>query len=298
MARRLPSLHGLRAFEAAARQLSFTRAAEELNVTQSAVSHQIRALEEQMGVALFRRVPQGLLLTEAGQLLLPAVRDAFDRLAVGVERVREHEASGTLTVSVSPYFAGRWLMPRIGRFRALHPGIELRISANPLYVDFTRETDIDLAVRHGLGTWDGLHAVRFLDDQVFPVCSPALRPPLETPEDLRHHALLNDEMHHYWDAWLAGAGLTGLAPSAGLRLTDIGLAIQCAIAGQGVAMARASLIEEELAAGTLIRPFALSIPADFGIYAVCPEAMADRPKIAAFRDWLIAEGRNDQPVLS
>ncbi|HYG89730.1 MAG TPA: transcriptional regulator GcvA [Azospirillum sp.] len=290
MTRHLPSLNGLRAFEAAARQLSFTRAAEELNVTQSAVSHQIRALEEQMGVPLFRRVNQGLLLTDAGQLLLPAVRDAFDRLAAGVERVRGHEASGTLTVSVSPYFAGRWLMPRIGRFRALHPEIELRLSASQQYVDFTRETDIDMGLRHGLGTWEGLRAVRFLDDGVFPVCSPSLHPPLHTPGDLRAHVLLDDEQHGYWRAWLVAAGLEDLAPTAGLRLTDIGLAMQAAIAGQGVAMGRASLVEEDLAAGRLVRPFALSIPADYGIYAVCPEAAAERPKIAAFRDWLIAEG--------
>ncbi len=290
MARRLPSLNGLRAFEAAARQLSFTRAADELGVTQSAVSHQIRALEEQMGVTLFRRVNQGLLLTDAGQLLLPAVRDAFDRLAAGVERVREREASGRLTISVSPYFAGRWLMPRIGRFRALHPEIELRLSANQQYVDFDRETDIDLALRHGLGVWEGLRADRFLDDEVFPVCSPSLHPPLRTPDDLRAHVLLADEQHEYWGAWLSAAGLTDMAPSAGLQLTDIGLAIQAAIAGQGVAMGRASLIEEELADGRVIRPFALSIPADYGIYVVCPEATAERPKIAAFRAWLLAEG--------
>jgi len=290
MARRLPSLNGLRAFEAAARQLSFTRAAEELNVTQSAVSHQIRALEEQMGVSLFRRVNQGLLLTDAGQLLLPPVRDALDRLAAGVERVRGHEASGRLTVSVSPYFAGRWLMPRIGRFRALHPEIELRLSASQQYVDFTRETDIDMGLRHGLGVWEGLSAVRFLDDEVFPVCSPTLAPPLRTPADLRAHVLLDDEQHGYWRAWLVAVGLDDLAPTAGLRLTDIGLALQAALAGQGVAMGRASLVEEDLAAGRLVRPFALSIPADYGIYAVCPEAAAERPKIAAFRDWLIAEG--------
>lgn len=290
MARHLPSLNGLRAFEAAARQLSFTRAAEELNVTQSAVSHQIRALEEQMGVTLFRRVPQGLLLSDAGQLLLPAVRDAFDRLATGVERARGRAASGTLTVSVSPYFAGRWLMPRIGRFRALHPEIELRLSASQQYVDFTRESDIDMGLRHGLGVWEGLSAVRFLDDEVFPVCSPSLPSLPQTPEDLRAHVLLDDDQHGYWRAWLAAAGLKDLEPTGGLRLTDIGLTMQAAIAGQGVAMGRASLVEEELADGHLMRPFALSIPADYGIYAVCPEATASHPKIAAFRAWLVAEG--------
>ncbi|HYH21759.1 MAG TPA: transcriptional regulator GcvA [Azospirillum sp.] len=292
MARQLPSLNGLRAFEAAARHLSFTRAAEELNVTQSAVSHQIRALEDRMGVRLFRRLNQALLLTDAGQLLLPSVRDAFDRLAAGVERVVQHEAAGVLTVSVSPSFAARWLMGRIGRFRLQHPDIHLRISASPHHVDFARETDIDMAVRHGLGFWEGLRADRLLADEIFPVCSPELLKgslPLRMPADLRHHTLLDDARHGYWEDWLATAGVPGLAACPDLVFDDYGLAIEAAIKGQGVAMGRATLVGDEIAAGRLVRLFDLSVPADFGYYVVCPEATADRPKIRTFRAWILTE---------
>ncbi|HYD65676.1 transcriptional regulator GcvA [Azospirillum sp.] len=292
MARQLPSLNGLRAFEAAARHLSFTRAAEELNVTQSAVSHQIRALEDRLGVRLFRRLNQTLLLTDAGQLLLPCVRDAFDRLAAGVERVVQHEAAGVLTVSVSPSFAARWLMGRIGRFRLRHPDIHLRISASPHHVDFARETDIDMAVRHGLGFWEGLRADRLLTDEIFPVCSPDLLKgtlPLRTPGDLRHHTLLDDAQHGYWEDWLATAGVPGLSACPDLVFDDYGLAIEAALRGQGVAMGRATLVGEEIAAGRLVRLFDLGVPADLGYYVVCPEATADRPKVRVFRDWLLAE---------
>ncbi len=294
----IPPLNGLRAFEAAARHLSFTRAAEELNVTQSAISHQIRTLEDRLGVRLFRRLNQALVLTDAGQLLLPSVRDAFARLAAGLERITEHERSGVLTISVAPSFASRWLMSRIGRFRARHPEIHLRISVSQHEIDFEREADVDMALRHGLGVWEGLRADRFLNDEVFPVCSPALlhgptpleRPTLEHPADLRHHVLLDDIGHSYWAAWLASAGLSDLKPTSELVFDEIGIAIEAAENGQGIAMARATLVSEELATGKLVRLFGLSLPGDFGYYVVCPAETADRPKIASFRRWVVEEG--------
>ncbi|MGK9170650.1 transcriptional regulator GcvA [Inquilinus limosus] len=300
MARRaLPPLNGLRAFEVAARHMSFTRAAAELHVTQSAVSHQIRGLEARLGVALFRRAgPSGLVLTDTGQRLLPVLRDAFDRLSTGIERVLQQEsAGGPLTLSVSPYFASKWLIPRLGRLRDRHPEIDLRLSASQHPADFARE-DVDAAVRHGTGGWEGLRADRLFDEEMFPICSPALLetgPPLKVPADLAHHTLLNDVRYGYWDKWLAAAGVSELA--AGRRrgrvmaFDDVGLVVQAALAGLGVGIGRWALCAEDLATGRLVRPFDLRIPADYGYYLVCPEGTADRPKIARLRAWLVEEGR-------
>src|SRR6266853_6000702 len=171
MARRLPPLNGLKAFEAAARHESFTRAAEELCVTQGAVSHQVKALEATLGIKLFNRERQRLLITQAGQEYLAVVRDALDRIAVGTERLVQRQTSGVLTVSTSPDFAAKWLVPRLGRFSEAHRDIDLRVSATMHHVDFARE-EVDLAVRHGDGNWNGLDVVRFCSELLFPVCSP------------------------------------------------------------------------------------------------------------------------------
>src|SRR6266545_2106780 len=173
MLRRLPPLNALKAFEAAARSESFTRAAEELCVTQGAVSHQVKALEETLGVKLFNRVRQRLVITEAGREYLAVVRDALDRIAVGTERLVLRQTSGVLAVSTSPDFAAKWLVPRLGRFAEAHPDIDLRVSATMHHVDFARE-EVDLAVRHGDGNWPGLHVERLSAEQLFPVCSPKL----------------------------------------------------------------------------------------------------------------------------
>lgn len=293
MSGRVPPLQGLRAFEAAARHLSFTRAAAELNVTQSAVSHQIRSLEDRLGVRLFRRLNQALVLTDAGQLLQPCVRDAFDRLTAGLERLREHERGGVLTLSVSPSFASRWLMGRIGNFRRRHPDIHLRISVSQREVDFASEPDIDLALRHGTGGWPGLRADRFLSNEVFPACSPALLSgplPLRCPADLCHHVLLDDRLHSYWEDWLREAGVSNLKPSPDLQFDDIGTALEAAINGQGVVMARKVLIAGELASGRLVRLFDRNLSGDFGYFVISPLESADRTKIALFRDWIIGEG--------
>jgi LysR family glycine cleavage system transcriptional activator len=200
MPRRLPSLNAVRAFEAAARHESFTRAAEELCVTQGAVSHQVKALEAELGLKLFNRERQRLVITEAGREYLNVVRDAFDRIALGTERLLQRQNSGVLTVSTSPDFAAKWLVHRLGRFAEAFPEIELRVSATLHHVDFARE-DIDLAVRHGDGQWTGLHVTRLCGEELFPVCSPRLATnarPLNRPADLLGFPLLHLDDRTTW----------------------------------------------------------------------------------------------------
>jgi LysR family glycine cleavage system transcriptional activator len=291
MSRRLPPLNALRAFEAAARHLSFTRAAEELHVTQTAISHQIKGLEERLGLRLFRRLPRGLLLTEEAQRLLPPVRDAFDQIAAALERLSASGSGGRLTVSVLPSFAAKWLVPRLGRFRAAHPDLDLRIGATSELVDFARD-DVDVGIRMGRGLYPGLRVERLFGETLVPVCSPELRAgphPLLRPEELRHHVLLHDDDHAGWELWLRLAGVSGVAARRGPVFTDSALVVQAAAEGQGVALARRVLAAGDLAAGRLIQPFDVSIPHDLAYYLVCPEATADQPKIVAFRGWLLAE---------
>ena len=293
MARRLPPLNALRAFEAAARHLSFTRAAQELNVTQAAVSHQVKALEERLGVKLFHRRNRALLLSEAGQAYLPPLRDAFDGLAAATERVLARDSSGALTVSALSSFAATWLVPRLKRFRELHADIEVRLTASDHLVDFARE-DVDIAIRYGRGEWPGLRADRFLTEDIFPVCSPALlggAQPLRRPGDLRHHTLLHDDMRESWRMWLLAAGVDDIDAYRGPGFSHSNLVIRAAIDAQGVALGRSALVQAELEAGTLVRPFRVSLPAEYAYYVVCPEVTAERPKEQAFRDWVLGEAR-------
>lgn len=292
MAGRLPPLNALRTFEAAARHLSFTRAAAELHVTQAAVSHQIKALEADLGARLFRRLNRHLALTDEGQLLVPAVRRAFDELAAGVERVRAHCCGGTLAISTTPSIAANWLAARLGRFQALHPGFEIRLTATPRLVDFTRE-GIDCGIRYGFGDWPGLRAERLFQASLVPVCSPRLLDgpqPLRTPADLAHHTLLHSlDDADDWRLWLRAAGVHGIDPTRGPKFESMPLVLQAAISGAGVAIGQAPLVAEDLAAGRLVRPFDLELPSACAFYFVVPEVSADQPKIRAFRDWLLAE---------
>jgi LysR family glycine cleavage system transcriptional activator len=295
MSRRLPPLNALRAFEAAARHLSFTRAAAELNVTQTAISHQIRALEERLGVRLFRRLPRGLLLTEEAQRYLPPVRDAFDQIALATERLAVAGAGATLTVSVLPSFAAKWLVPRLGLLRAAHPDLDLRISASSQLADFARD-DVDVGIRMGSGIYPGLRVERLFGESLVPVCSPALQGgehPLRQPADLRRQVLLHDDDYAGWELWLGLAGVEGVDARRGPLFTDSGMVVQAAAEGQGVALARRQLAAGDLAAGRLIQPFEVTIPHDLAYYLVCPEATAEQPKIAAFRDWLLAEAARE-----
>jgi LysR family glycine cleavage system transcriptional activator len=292
MAERLPPLSALRTFEAAARHLSFTRAADELHVTQAAVSHQIRTLEEHLGVLLFRRLNRRLLLTDEGQLLMPAVRRAFDELSAGVQRVRERCCGGALTISTTPSIAANWLAGRLGRFQALRPEFEIRLMATPRLIDFARE-GVDCGIRYGFGNWPGLRAQRLLNATLIPLCSPMLLEgpqPLRTPADLAHHTLLHalDDMDD-WRLWLQAAGVDGIDPTRGLKFDTLPLALRAAIGGAGVAIAGAPMATEDLAAGRLVQPFDLELPSECAYYFVAPEASADQPKIQAFRDWLLQE---------
>jgi LysR family glycine cleavage system transcriptional activator len=209
MARKLPPLNALRAFEAAARQLSFTKAAEELNVTQAAISHQVKTLEEHLGLTLFRRLNRRLVLTEAGQLYLPVLREAFDAVAAGTARLGQDRESGALNISVLPSFAAKWLLPRLSRFRDRYPDIDVMVSANNRLIDFADGT-YEMGIRYGLGDYPGLRTELLLQDEVFPVCSPKLTEgehPLRTPADLKHHTLLHDEVSRHdespdWRNWL------------------------------------------------------------------------------------------------
>lgn len=295
MVRRLPPLNALKAFEAAARHLSFTRAAEELSVTQAAVSHQVKALEDRLGIPLFRRLNRALLLTDEGQAYLPAVRAAFDRIAEATERLASAESRGTLTVSTVPSFAAKWLVPRLGRFRSIEPEIDLRIAPSMHLVDFARE-DVDVAIRYGRGNWPGLRTERLMGEDIFPVCSPALLlgpPALAAPADLAEHVLLHDDDHEGWRMWLMAAGVAGVDATRGPVFTDSAMTLDAAADGQGVALARSALVAADLASGRLVRPFGISLPAQFAYYVVAPEATAERPKVAAFRTWMVDEVRRD-----
>ena len=297
---RLPPLAALRAFEAAARHLSFTRAAQELHVTQTAISHQIRALEDLLGVKLFRRLARGLVLTEEAQRYLPAVRDAFARLETATAELLAGRTEGALTASVLPSFAARWLVPRLGRLRSAHPDIDLRISTSQHLVDFARE-DVDLGIRMGRGHYPGLRVDRLFGETLMPVCSPALlegEHPLRRPEDLRHHVLLHDDAYTDWQLWLDLVGVAGVEPRRGPMFTDSGMVVQAAAEGQGVALARTALAAWDIAAGRLVRPFDVGIPHDLAYYLVCPEGSAERPRISAVRAWLLAEAASYEQELA
>jgi LysR family transcriptional regulator, glycine cleavage system transcriptional activator len=293
MARRLPPLNALRAFEAAARHLSFTRAAAELNVTQAAISHQIKALEDHLGLPLFRRLNRALMLTDPGQTLFPAVRDALDGLAVAMERLQMREAGGTLTVSTLPSLAVKWLVPRMSRFQDRHPDIDLRISAKEHLVDFARD-GIDVAIRFGRGDWPGVRADWLTDEALAPVCSPALAADLRTASDLRRATLLHEDMlplgeFPTWRSWLAAAGADDVDADRGPRFSHTHLMLQAAMDGRGVALGQALLVQDDLATGRLVEPFGFRLPTGFGYYVCCPPAAAGRPKVKAFRDWVMQE---------
>src|SRR5262245_19113493 len=257
-----PSLSALRAFEIAARTLTFTGAAEELNQTQGAISHQVNLLEARLGLKLFLREARGLKLTEAGQKYLPLVRDALDRLRTAEELIRPIDPP-VLIVTMSPNFASKWLVPRLGRFSVTHPNIDLRISASLHHVDLTRE-DIDLAVRHGNGDWPELHVTRLCAEELFPACSPMLlqtSPPIRTPAELVGHVLVHDRSRQRWRDWLAAFGVECPDAERGPVFDQTALAIDPAVAGQGIALARSALASLDLIAGRLVRPLAEAIPA-------------------------------------
>jgi LysR family glycine cleavage system transcriptional activator len=300
MARRIYPLNALRAFEASARHLSFVKAADELSVTPAAVSHQVKKLEEFLGFPLFRRRSRGLLLVETGQSLLSELSEIFLQLDKAMERVIDSDSRGTLTLSVAPTFAVMWLIPRLQKFYALHPDIDVRISTGLGLVDFQRD-DFDAAIRLGSGQWFGLEAIKLFDESVTPMCSPRLLEgpnKLKSPDDLRKHVLLHNHSMDYdpesptWEKWLDAAGATGVDASRGTHFSLPDHGLQAAIDGAGVVLGWRSLAVNDVAAGRVVEPFDLTMPLGSSFYLTYPAANSLRPNIAALRDWLMQEIRD------
>jgi LysR family transcriptional regulator, glycine cleavage system transcriptional activator len=296
MTARLPSLNGLRAFEAAARHLSFTQAASELNVTQTAISHQIRRLEEELGIRLFIRKNRALALTPEAREYLPGIRAAFNDLRLATDRLLRKDADNVLTISTLASLAAKWLLPRLSAFQEAHADIDVRITTSTGLVDF-RSGDVDAAIRYGRGHWNGIRAEWLMADEMFPVCSPALltgKRPLRSPEDLRDHVLLhNTNNGDDWRLWLTAAGLPpDISKQPGITFDLILMTVQAAIDGMGVAMGRTTYVRDDIAKGRLVVPFQIALPADAGFYLVSPEGAPDSPKLRAFRQWLVASAQN------
>ena len=306
---RLPPLNALRAFEAAARLLSFKKAARELHVTPGAVSHQIKLLEDHLGIALFRRLTLALELTAEAQAMLPKVREGLENLAAAVERVRVRQASLALNVITPPNFAARWLVPRLARFTQSHPHLELHLASRLAMIDGRenghaappRDAPDDtpvVMVRFGEGRYPGAHVDQLFRAVYVPVCSPKLlkgEHALKKPADLRFHTLLHDEtvveegVRPNWQDWLESVGVEGVDASRGPRFSNASLAVEAAIEGMGVALTMKPLVRSEIQAKRLVVPFDISAPAAFSYYLVTPEAAAQNPAVAAFREWILSE---------
>jgi LysR family transcriptional regulator, glycine cleavage system transcriptional activator len=293
----LPPLSALRAFEAAARHMSFSKAATELHVTPAAISHQIHALEEDLGIRLFHRMNRSIELTASARVLLPGLTEAFAGIQSSVRRLRAHNDTGMLTVTASPSFAAKWLVLRLHRFQEKCPEVEVRISATDAVVDLAKG-DYDIAIRYGGGRYPGLDIELLMKNEVFPACSPQLLangPPLRTPADLPAHALIHDQtierdpLAPTWSMWLKAAGVETVPTATGLSFNNMHLALDAAIAGHGVVLAQNTIAAADLAAGRLVRLFTLALPDPFAYYIVTAPGALERPKVRAFRNWLRCE---------
>ena len=320
MATRLPPLNALRAFEAAARHLSVKKAAIELNVTPAAVSHQIRMLEDYLGVQLFHRYNRALELTDAARAAMPKMREGFDALIQAVERLRSHVSGGVLTVSAAPSFAARWLMPRLHRFIVAHPEVDVRVSARMRRVSVDGKGDVaeratveawlddsDIAVLYGRGNYPGMWVKKLLDLTLTPICSPRLMEgehPLKTPADLAHHMLLHDDTgdlydnEPFWDVWLKAAQASGVDSRRGPHFSHAVLAFEAAMDAVGVVATMPLLAAEDIAAGRLITPFRLHLPLESAYYLVCQDTVSTRPAVTLFRDWLLDEAAREPRTAS
>lgn len=294
LANRLPPLNALRAFEASARQLSFTRAAEELFVTQAAVSHQIKALEEHLGIKLFMRKNRSLFLTEEGQSYYLDIKDIFNSLHEATERLLARGAKGAITVSVQPSFAIQWLVPRLTAFNALHPDIDVRIKAVDQPENSLTE-DVDVAIYYGRGSWPNIHADKLNTEYLIPVCSPMLlqensvngKPPLLSLEVLQHHTLLHDTSRRDWKRWFKQVGIKGGNVNHGPIFSHSAMVVQAALYGQGIALAYSVLAQPDIDSGRLICPFNDVLVSKNAYFVVCREAQKEIGKIEAFRLWLL-----------
>ena len=303
--RRLPPLNALRAFEAAARHLNFSRAADELSVTPGAVSQQIQNLEDYVGAPLFKRTPKGLLLTDAAQTALPALREAFDRLAEAASLLTAAVDGRRLTLTAPPSFAAKWLVPRLGDFEQRHPQVDVWLSAGMELVDLGAG-EVDVAIRYGGGRYPGLEVSRLLGETVIPVASPDFlaENPLNSPEDLANHVLLHDgspdldESCPDWSMWLAARGLKSVDGMRGPRFNQSSLVIEAAINGRGVALAKRTLAQADIEAGRLVAPFQIATAVDFAYYLVHPKAKGRLPQVKAFIGWIEAEAAAYEQALA
>ncbi|MDO8790069.1 MAG: transcriptional regulator GcvA [Sulfuritalea sp.] len=310
MSYRLPPLNALRAFEAAARHLSFKKAAAELAVTPTAVSHQIKMLEEFLGLSLFRRLTRALELTPQGEAMLPKVREGLECFAAAVESTHEQTSTGRLIVVAPPMFATRWLVPRLQRFTLAAPQVKLHVVSSLGAIDSDppggelqfdsidlREDDSQIVVRYGTGAYPGCRVDRIFGPDYIAVCSPKLlksKRPLRQPADVRFHVLLHDDTianeraRPSWEEWLRQAGVAGVDCNAGPHFSDSGLALVAAVDGLGIALASKPLVAAEIADGRLVAPFDISVGQPYAYYLVTPEAIAERPAVEAFRQSLLS----------
>ena len=298
---RLPPLNALKAFEVAGRHMSFSRAAEELHVTPAAISHQIKALETDLGVKLFHRLNRSLQLTEAGQACLPGLRSAFETMVSAVGRVRDKEDWNVLTISAPPAFGARWLVPRIVDFRTANPQIQVRIDPAIRSMDPVRDS-VDVAIEFSQGHYSGRSvqrpAQRLFGQDVFPVCSPELldgKNPLTTPDDLRGHTLIHfdapmdDPGWPNWETWLRANNVDRLDPNKGPHFTSPNFTTQALLAGHGVALMAELVVESELATGTLVKPFDISYPGDLSYWALATSVDSEDDPVTLFWNWLTRE---------
>ncbi len=290
MSRRIPPLNSLKCFEAAGRLLSFTRAAQELNVTQAAISHQIKVIEEFLGVDLFIRYPRRLALTEQGKALLPEVMEAFDKVSSAVRALQRTQSSQAISVRLAPSFAAKWLSPRLKYFWQQYPGIDLQLYHAHPPVDFNRE-NIDIAVTYGRGDWPGVLAEPLLSLDFFPVCTPAFLDndkPLTDIRNLKYYTLLHDANYQIWSDWFKLAGLLDVETNRGTIIDDTNVLVQAAVDGQGVALGSTTFVDELLESGRLVKPFDITLKNDSAYHVVCPKSHLEKPAVKVFRDWLLS----------
>jgi LysR family transcriptional regulator, glycine cleavage system transcriptional activator len=286
---RLPPLNALRAFEATARHLSVKNAADELCVTPGAVSQMLKALELHLGVKLFRRVNRGIFLTDAGQGYLPPVRNAFKQIAEASRRVTVSVDTGVLTVSVTPFFASAWLVPRLKDFQDAHPDVDLQVVTSNALVDFSRD-GVDVAVRHGLGRYPGLCSERVVAVEIVPVAAPTLVAKLGTPAspaEMTRWPHVHDADRKGWHLWFQAQGIDEIGPPRGPAFDDSGLLLKAVLAGQGAGLLPAAMVALELAEGRLVKLADIVLLDDFAYYLVYPQPSREQPKVAAFRTWIL-----------
>lgn len=299
MSHELPPLNALRAFEVAARKLSFKEAAIELNLTAAAVGYQVRRLEGVLGTQLFHRLNRAMVLTDAGKMYLPVVQEAFDALSRGTKALSARKSDRLVVVRIPWSLSTKWLVARLEGLRKHHPHLEVKVISTDELVDFSRD-EVDIAVQYSKRIERRLHSVLLFGEQVFPVCSPALARgdrPLREASDLAQHTLLHDTMTDVtWPDWLRAADAADVESATGRMFSHSALAIDAALAGDGIALGRSPLVADDLAAGRLVRPFETALVSSWGYYVTCLPERAVESKIGAARDWLLNEAKASEAV--